>query len=34
VARCLAELREISFEEAGEVTATNFARLFGLALPN
>ena len=33
VARCLSNLREISFEEVGEVTAANFARLFGLALP-
>jgi TatD DNase family protein len=34
VARCLSNLREISFEEVGEVTTANFARLFGLALPN
>ena len=33
VARCLSNLREISFEEVGAVTAANFARLFGLALP-
>ena len=33
VARCLAELREISLDEVGEITTANFARLFGLALP-
>ncbi|HBB90135.1 MAG TPA: hypothetical protein DC047_21240 [Blastocatellia bacterium] len=30
VARCLAELREISLEEIGEITTANFARLFHL----
>jgi len=30
VARCLAELREVSLEEVGKVTTENFARLFGL----
>jgi TatD DNase family protein len=33
VARCLAELREISLEELGQITSANFARLFGLPLP-
>lgn len=33
VARCLAELREISLEEVGQITTANFARLFGLAVP-
>jgi len=33
VARSLAELRVLSLDEIGNITATNFARLFGLALP-
>ncbi|MEO7971682.1 MAG: TatD family hydrolase, partial [bacterium] len=33
VARCLAELREISLAEVGEITSANFARLFGLPVP-
>lgn len=33
VARSLAELRETSLEEVGQITSANFARLFGLPLP-
>jgi TatD DNase family protein len=33
VARCLAELREISLDEIGTITTANFARLFGFSLP-
>lgn len=33
VARCLAELRGITFDEIGNITSANFARLFGVALP-
>jgi len=33
VARCLAELREISLDEIGNITTANFARLFGLPFP-
>jgi TatD DNase family protein len=33
VARCLAELREVSIDEIGNITSANFTRLFGLALP-
>lgn len=32
VARCLAELRQVSLEEMGQVTAANFSRLFKLGL--
>jgi TatD DNase family protein len=34
VARCLAELRGVSTEEIGRITAENFARLFRVALPD
>jgi TatD DNase family protein len=33
VARCVANLRELDLEEIGRITATNFTRLFNLALP-
>jgi TatD DNase family protein len=33
VARCLAELREMSIEEVGQLTSANFARVFRLSLP-
>jgi TatD DNase family protein len=33
VARTLAELRDVSLEEMGEITTANFTRLFGLPFP-
>jgi TatD DNase family protein len=33
VARSLAELREVSIDEIGNITTANFTRLFGLSLP-
>ncbi len=32
VARCLADLRELSFEELARTTSANFSRLFGVQL--